>query len=273
MSGAGPVPPGSIHPLAGLMRGFVVDWLACADPEACARIMADGYTATVGGVRLAGRESDYLPATMGQLQRFPGLLVTVHDLWLTDRRAALRFTEHGAAPDRGPAAWAGIGIFDWDGARLTANVTEEDYLSRRRQFATRTPDQVARPATAPWSARPEPPDPGAEAAVRSWLAAGDLSGGGGVEIDDGWTGQPTPHLLDQHDVEVDTLMCAGRRVAFHLTQHGTYTGGMGLDDDPVGTPAVLRACGMVTVGAAGAVTGHVVRDRVGLRRDLVAVTA
>lgn len=262
-----------IHPLVELMRGFVVDWLDRADATACQRIMDPGYIAVVGGVALRGRDEEYIPATSGQLRRFPGLLVTVHDLFTSGQQVALRFSEHGPAAERGGAhaAWAGIGIFGWDGARLTSNVTEEDYLSRRRQLATGSSDPVATPATAPWSARPEAPRPDAEDTVRRWLAGGDLAAGGRVSLDDGWTGQPVPALLDAEAVEIDTIFSAGPRVAFHFTQHGRYAGGIGLPEEPVGAAASLRVCGMVTVDGS-AVSGHVVRDRVGLRRDLLAAS-
>lgn len=263
-----------IHPLVGLMRAFVVDWLDRADVSTLQRIMDPGYTAVVGGVTLSGRDEEYAPATLGQLRRFPGLLVTVHDLFTSGEQVALRFTEHGASVAQGgaPAAWAGIGIFGWDGARLTTNVTEEDYLSRRRQISTGRPDPVATPATAPWMAQPEAPQGAAEEAVRRWLADGDLVLGGQVLLDDSWTGQPVPTLVHADGVEIDTLFSAGERVAFHATQSGRYAGGLGLPDEPIGAAIGLRLCGMVTVDGS-AISGHVVRDRVGLRRDLVALTS
>ncbi len=260
------------HPLVALARAFVVEWLECADDVACrTRVMAPDYRATVGGVTLAGLDEAYLPATLGQLRRFPGLLVTVHDCFTDGQHLALRFTEHGAAADRdgGAAAWGGIGLFGWDGDRLTWNVTEEDYLARRRQLAAGAPDPVATPATAPWSAGPEPPDPDLEAAVRQWLDDGDIAAGGRVLLDDGWTGQPTPPLLAVTGIEVDTLFVAGQRAAFHLTQRGTYLGGIPLPDQPLGAPAELRCSGMVSLDAAGGLHGHVIRDRVGLRRELL----
>lgn len=265
--------PEPMHPLVGLMQGFVVDWLDRAHAPTCERIMDPGYTAVVGGVSLQGRDEAYLPATLGQLARFPGLLVTVHDLFTSGEQVALRFTEHGLSSERGgAAAWAGIGIFGWDGARLTTNVTEEDYLSRRRQLAGGSSDPVATPATAPWSARPEAADHEAEEVVRAWLAVGDLAAGGRVQLDDGWTGQATPSLLEVVDVHVDTLFSAGARVAFHATQRGAYQGGIDLPDQPLGATVGLRCCGMVHVDEQSGVGGHVVRDRVGMRRDLVNLT-
>ena len=259
-----------IHPLVNLMRGFAVDWLSGAHPEACDRIMDPGYTAIVGGVALEGRDVGYKPSTLAQLERFPGLLLTVHDLFLSEDEVALHFSEHGPSiRDGHSAAWTGIGIFRWNGERLTFNVTEEDYLSRRRQLATGEPDPVAVAAVAPWSAVPEPPDPAAEAAVRAWLDVGELSAGGRVSIDDAWTGQPTPPLLHQHGLDIDTVLCAGRRVAFHATQFGTYLGGLDVPDEPVGADFRMRLIGMVSVVDPTRIAGSIVRDRVGLRRDLV----
>jgi len=255
------------HPLVGLMRRFCVDWLDRADPTIPAAIMAPEYTIHIGGHTLAGRDEQYLPGTMIQLRRFPGLLVSVHELFTTGEQVAMRFTEHGpSAADGGlPAAWTGIGLFWWDGARLTRNVTEEDYHSRRRQLARHRSDPVDAPAPAPWSTMPADPDPGAEDTVRAWLTKGDLDNDGAVLLDDGWCGQPTPPLLDVDDVRVAELFSAGERVAFHIVQSGRYRGGLPATDGAEGTEAELSAVGMVHV-TNGRITGHIVRDRVGLRR-------
>jgi hypothetical protein len=247
-----------------LMRRFCVDWLSRADADVPGEIMAPRYSILIGGHTLAGRDEQYVPATVAQLRRYPGLLVSVQELFTTGEQVAMRFTEHGpsAADDGQPAAWTGIGLFWWDGTRLTRNVTEEDYHSRRRQLATRRSDPVDAPAPAPWSATPAAPDPAAEDAVRTWLAKGDFTG---VLLDDGWCGQPTPPLLDVDAVAVEELFSAGDRVAFHVVQSGRYLGGLPDTDGAEGRAAQLSAVGMVRV-ADGAVTGHVVRDRVGLRR-------
>jgi len=255
------------HPLVGLMRRFCVDWLDRADPTVPGEIMAPEYAILIGGHTLAGRDEQYVPGTMTQLRRFPGLLISVHELFTTGGEVAMRFTEHGpsAADDDRPAAWTGIGLFWWDGTRLTRNVTEEDYHSRRRQLAQRRSDPVDAPAPAPWSATPAGPDPGAEDVVRAWLAKGDLAHDGAVLLDDGWCGQPTPPLLDVDEVRVAELFSAGDRVAFHVVQSGRYRGGLPDTDGAEGLHAELSAVGMVRV-ADGTLTGHVVRDRVGLRR-------
>ena len=165
-----------------------------------------------------------------------------------------------------PAAWTGIGLFWWDGSVLTGNVTEEDYHSRRRQLAERVSDPVDHPAPAPWAVTPRPPDPVAEKAVRDWLGAGDLGRGGTVRLDDGWAGHPTPALLDVTGTEVRELFTAGERVGFRVLQSGRYRGGLPGTVGGGGRAASSSAVGMVAVGADGEISGHVIRDRVGLRR-------
>lgn len=243
------------------MRRFAVDWLGRADPSVCAEIMDPGYSILIGGHTLDGRDDAYIPATSAQLDRFPGLLLSVQDLWTDGDRVAMRFTEHGPSTADGgqPAAWSGIGLFTWNGTRLTRNVTEEDYHSRRRQLAERASDPVESPAPAPWAAAPEAADPAAEKSVREWLAAGDLAP---AVLDDGWTGRPTPPLLDVTRVEVGELFSAGPRVAFQAVQHGRYLGGLPDTAGREGREASMSIIGMVDADGSG----RVVRDRVGLRR-------
>lgn len=252
-----------MHPLVALMRRFTLDWLGGADTTVCAEIMNPAYTVLIGGATLSGLK-EYVPATRGQLERFPGLLLTVHELMTDGGRLAMRFTEHGpSVPDGGqPAAWTGIGMFFWDGERLTRNVTEEDHHSRRRQLVERRCDPIEPPAPAPWAERPARPDAAAESAVRAWLRRGDLAP---AVLDDG---TPGPSLLDVERVEVDELFSAGRRVAFHAVQEGRYRGGLPGTDGAEGTRVRLGLAGLVAVDAAGAVQGRVVRDRAGLRRAL-----
>lgn len=245
------------------MRRFALDWLGRADASVCAEIMSPSYSILIGGHTLDGRDDAYIPGTLAQLDRFPGLLLSVQDLWTDGDRVAMRFTEHGPSEADGgqPAAWSGIGLFTWDGTQLTRNVTEEDYHSRRRQLAQRASDPVESPAPAPWAATPEPADPGTEAAVREWLSTGDLTS---AVLDDGWCGQPTPALLDVTSVEVGELFSAGSRVAFQAVQTGRYRGGLPDTDGRAGREAQLSVIGMLTVDD-GVISGRVVRDRVGLR--------
>jgi hypothetical protein len=244
-----------------------VDWLNRADPAACGEIMHPDYTVLIGGHTLSGRDEEYVPATLGQLRRFPGLLISVAQLFTDGTSVAMRFTEHGAAADGGaPAAWGGIGLFVTDGVRLARNVTEEDYLARRRQLARGESEPVEAPAAAPWSAAPQPGDPGAEDAVRAWLSSGDLACGGAVTLDDGWTGAPTPALLDVTEIHLGELFSAGRDVAFSAVLTGAYRGGLPDTEAGLGRVATLSVVGMVSVDPGGAIRGRVIRDRVGLRR-------
>ena len=260
---------GTIHPLVNLMRRFCVGWLDDADAEVCDQIMDPNYTVRIGGTSISGRDAEYKPATLGQLKKFPGLLISVHDLFLSELEVALHFTEHGPSVSNGKwAAWSGIGIFRWNGERLLSNITEEDYFSRRRQLITGIPDPVGRVAIAPWSATPGQPDHEAEATVRSWLEAGGLVGRDQIKVDDAWTGRFTPPLIDQHGLEIDALFSSGRRVAFHAVQQGTYLGGLEVDHEPVGMEVSMAVAGIVRVDEQGSISGNVVRDRMGLRGDL-----
>jgi hypothetical protein len=240
----------TIHPMATLMRRFAVDWLDRADEAVTEEIMAPGYTVRIGGVVLEGRAA-YTPATSGQLAQFPGLMITVHDVLYADGdRAALRFTEHGASAK---------------GGMLVDNVVEEDYLARRRQLTTGAADPVDPPMVAPWTAPVGAADPAAEKVVREWLeVGGPASADGAVTCDDG----AADRLLDVSGCEVGDLFSAGGRVAFHAVLRGAYVGGLPDVDAAVGREAALSVVGLVSVGADGVVGGHVVRDRLGLRRAL-----
>ncbi|MER5673954.1 nuclear transport factor 2 family protein [Pseudonocardia alni] len=255
-----------LHPLGALMRRFAVDWLDRADPAVPAEIMAPDYTIVIGAYTMRGRE-DYVEATSGQLARFPGLTITVHDaLYTPDGRVALRFTEHGASARGGAAAWRGIGLFTARDGVLVHNACEEDYLGRRRQLHGGAPDPVDPPMVAPWTEPVAGPDTGAEEAVRSWLAAGRVTGPlPGVVADDGRGADP---VLDDVTCEVTALFAAGRRVAFHAVARGRYAGGLPDAPGATGTPVALGIAGLVEPGADGTVTGHVVRDRLGLHRTL-----
>ena len=256
-----------IHPTGALMRRFVVDWLDRADTTVPPEILAPDYTIVIAGVEMAGRDA-YLEATGGQLARFPGLTVTVHDAIFTDDgRAALRFTEHGASARGGAAAWRGIGLFRERDGVLVHNATEEDYLGRRRQLLGGTPDPVDPPMVAPWTEPVAAPDPHAEAAVRAWLEAG-LPTQPGIEYDDGRSDAP---LVDAATTEVTGLFAAGRRVAVHATVRGRYTGGLPDVDSAAavsGAEVTTALAGLLTVADDGSLTGHVVRDRLGLHRAL-----
>ncbi|MDT7743201.1 MAG: hypothetical protein QOE59_2279 [Actinomycetota bacterium] len=254
----------AMHPLGTLMRRFIVDWLDRADASVPPEILAPEYTIVIAGVEMVGRDA-YLEATSGQLARFPGLTVTVHGAFYSpDGLAALRFTEHGASARGGAASWRGIGLFRAEDGRLVHNATEEDYLARRRQLRCGLPDAVDPPMVAPWTEPVREPDPEAEKAVRTWLEAG-APPEPGLVLDDG---RSDDALLDVERVEVTELFSAGRRAAVHAVLHGRYAGGLPDADAAPGMEVRMGVAGIVEVGPDGTLSGHVVRDRLGLRRAL-----
>jgi hypothetical protein len=226
--------------MVDLVRRWCVDWLARADARVCEEILAPDYTLLIGGFTLGPREA-YIEATLKQLGRFPGLGLTVHELIAAEDHVALRFTEHGASPKHGEAAWRGIALFRWDGSRLSECFAEEDYYGRRRQFDTGSCDPIDPPAAAPWNSVPLARDAAAEQVVRDWLDAGDL---GVAALDDG-----RPFDVELEGAEVNELFSAGSRVAFHGRLGGA-----------------LHLAGLVEVRNGEVVGGHVIRDRLGLSR-------
>ncbi|HET9968371.1 MAG TPA: ester cyclase [Streptosporangiaceae bacterium] len=246
-----------------LMRRYCVDYTARHDLSVCDDIMDPGYTLHMGTHDLAGRDDAYKPAAAAQFRQFPGLCLTVSEIVCAGDRLALRFTEHGASArhDGAQAAWAGIGLYRWDGQRLLENYVEQDYLARRRQLAEGRPDPVEPPAVAPWDTRSVPADRAAEEVVRTWLGTGDLSR---VTADDGL---PPHRLIAPARTDVSVLFSAGPRVAFHAVRHGPLTG-----EDPrfAGDgEAFVHVAGVVLVEGGQVAGGRVVRDRLGLLRRLM----
>ena len=248
-----------MHPLPALARRFAIDWLDRADPTVPPTIMTSDYLVHIGGLELVGLDA-YAPATLGQLQQFPGLQFTVHDLVHTGDRLAMHFTEQGASvrPDLRPAAWTGVALFRWDGERLTENWTQEDYAARRRQLADGVPDPVGAPMAAPWTVSPAEPDPAAERVVHAWLATA-MPGADGVRWDDG-SGAPD---FSPTGLEVAEIFSAGAQVAFAATQTGLAPAA---GDEGRG-PERLGLAGLVTVVDGEVTRGVVVSDRLGLVRS------
>jgi predicted ester cyclase len=252
-----------MHPLPALARRFVIDWLDRADADVPPQIMVPGYQVHIGDVELDGLAA-YVPATVGQLEQFPGLQLTVHDLVHTGDRLAMHFTEHGASlrHDLRGAAWTGVALFRWDGDRLTENWTQEDYAARRRQLADGQPDIVGAPMVAPWTVPPAAPDPAAEEVVRAWLATA-VPGTDGVRWDDGRDGP----LIAPADVQVAELFSAGGQVAFAATQLGASLGVGTLSAAVAEGPVRLGLAGLVSVADGCITNGVVVSDRLGLLRS------
>lgn len=254
---------------ARALRGFAIDFLTSHDLGAVDWVMDPAYRLSIGGHLFDGRDEQYLPATAAQLDQFPGLVVTVHDVILGDDGVAMRFTEHGASLRDGGriAAWRGITLFRLAGDRLAHGWAEEDYFARKRQLKSGTADAVAPPALAPWDQPVLPADPATEAAVRAWLPA--MLGDARVDpvlVD----GPPFETLVAVDAVTVSHLFTAGSRAAIHAVCAGRYRGG--LDDiDPrlAGTPVELRLAMMIDVHDGAVVRAQVSGDRLGLHRQLL----
>lgn len=243
-----------------LVRRWAVGWLNGHDPSVSEQILAEDYRLRIGTFELARRDA-YVEATVGQLSQFPGLVLTVHEVLTNGTQAALRFSEHGVSlrHEGRAAAWTGVVLFEGDGSRLVRAWAEEDYAARKRQLASGIPDPVGAPAVAPWDTVAEAPDPAAEAVVRTWLLAG-LPPVEGVLWDDADLDDAGPALIATEG-EVDVVMSAGTRVAFH----GRITGAAA---DGVGGQATMDVGGMVTVSAGAIAEGVVVSDRLSARSAL-----
>ncbi len=259
-----------IHPFVALMRRYVVDYLVCQNPAVCKEIMAPDYVLHMGGTDLGPRDAVYVPAVVRQLEQFPGLCMTVHEIMLSDDdRLAMWFSQHGASArhDGRSAAWSGIGLYQWNGAQLTSNYALEDYYSRRAQLARGTANAVEAPAVAPWDTPPRAAHPEAERAVRQWLMESGWRAADRIAFDDEPVGASTP-LIAVEETVIDDLFAAGDRVAFHTTQTGPYLGGLDTAPDAIGRTGTLYCAGMVSVDAAGRIAGRVIRERAGLARSV-----
>lgn len=256
---------------ARLLRGFATDFLTSHDVAEARRIMAPGYTLHIGGHVFAGRDNHYIPATAAQLDLFPGLIVTVHDVVLAPGWAAMRFTEHGvsARPPAHVAAWGGITLFRIEGEQLGTGWAEEDYFARKRELKSGVCDPILAPMPAPWDQPCEAPDPASEAIVARWLARpANLFGAAVEQIR---VGAPDfADLIAPTRIAVSALFSAGQRAAFHATVGGTYRGGFG-DVAPglAGADIDLRVAGIVDVAAGEVARVQLSADRLGLNRDLL----
>ncbi|TFD62185.1 hypothetical protein E3T39_04095 [Cryobacterium suzukii] len=252
-----------------LMRRFCADWLNKANADVCRQIMSAEYRVEIGGIVLSGL-AEYVPATLQQLRQFPGLEIVVHEVISNGNQMALRFTEHGGSTQGNYAAWVGIALFWSDGSVLVRNVTEEDYTSRRRQLGSGVPDALSDALLEPWVTEPRAPNAGAETRVRDWLEAGGLSVRDAQESRLTWDegAAASVPILNVTSTIVLDLFSAGETVVFRVVESGGYHDGLDLPDQLLGKSGSLSSVGIVRADRTNAITGHVVRDRAGLRRAL-----
>jgi hypothetical protein len=252
-----------------LMKHYVLDYTNRNDQSQTPAIMEPDYLLRMGDHHVRGRDGEYHAATAKQMDQFPNLCLTVHEIATSGERLVMRFSEHGRSRlhDDGACAWGGIGLYAWNGSKLVANHVEQDYMARRRQLGTGVPDRVDHPALAPWNTRAEAPDADAEAAVRLWLESGALAATPGILVDDQWTGAAVSPLIEQSHVEINDFFSCGRTVAFHLAQHGALIPDANVAG-AAGTPVHLHMAGMVHVEGGRVASGRIIRNRLELARRL-----
>ena len=250
-----------MEPFVRLMRTYCIDYTNSHDLSVCDSIMEPDYVVHIAGMSLV-RDAHYKPAVEQVFERFPTLGLAVHELITNGDRLAMRFSEHAATVDGTLACWAGIGLYDWNGTKLTVCRVEQDFVAQQRQLDSGMPDALEPPHLDPWLGTvAQPPNPEAERVVRSWLAAADLRAAAYGRIDDGPVTAHEP-VLSVEAVEVDDLFSAGERVAFRITMRGAYTGGLN-GIEPTGQPMAIAVAGIAGVGDGVVADVHAVTDRFG----------
>ena len=257
-------------PLA-LLRRWVVDYFNAHSPEAAREFIAPDYRLDIGDVLFDGRDDAWLPAVDEQMQRFPGLGMTVHEVVPAADRVALFFTQHGARGGAGGpiAAWSGVAIYRTQAGRLASCVAQEDYLTRSRQLKSGHPDPIDAPAASPWDTPTLAQDPQAESLVRGWLGSHWPTHVDQIRCDDEYlTGRRLRFEVEK--VEIGELFSSGGRVAFHARQTGRYIDGLDCATTERARRQHLNCNGIVHVVDGRIQSGRVIRDRIGLRSRLTA---
>ncbi len=250
-----------MEPFVALMRTYCIDYTNSHDLSVCDSIMEPGYVVHIAGMSLP-RDEAYKPAVETVFERFPNLGLVVHELVTNGDRLVMRFSEHAAQPDGTLACWAGIGLYDWNGTRLTVCRVEQDFWSQQRQLQTGWPDALEVPHLDPWTTTGAvAPDAAAEDAGRRWINAADFTAVPAGRVDEGAPAAHTP-VVEPTKVEVLDLFSAGDRVAFHASMHGTYVGGLtGVEADEQQTH--IDVAGLLTVRDGDVTRASVVTDRFG----------
>jgi hypothetical protein len=258
-----------VHPFVALMRTYCIDYTNSHDQSLYEQIMEPDYVLHTMGFTLSGRDEAYSPAVTQVFEEYPGLGLVVHELVLNGDRLCMRFSEHGASVGHGNrlTAWRGIGLYKWNGRRLVENYVEQDYAARDRQLANGVPNPLDRPHIDPWTTtRPVEEEQAVVDCARRFLEAGDLTAAGGeVVVDDSDVSGSVARVLDVRDVTVNDLFSAGTRVAFHVTMHGPYAGGVdGVADGRAGHPVDLNVAGVADVVDGAVCNLHAVTGKLGV---------
>lgn len=254
---------------ARLLRGFAVDFLTSHDAAAVEWIMDPAYRLSIGGHVFDGRDDSYLPATAAQLDLFPGLCVTVHDVVLSPDAVAMRFTEHGMSARRGtPSSWGGICLFRIEDRRLRFGWAEEDYFGRKLQLKSGVVDAIRPPHPAPWDAPVCDPDPVTESAFATWIMDPMRLV---CEVEEISSGVPKlAELVDPHSFDLSTVFSAGSRGAFHGVVKGTYKDGFAdIATSHAASQISVPVAGIFDTDGRSVTRVQLCGDRLGLHRHLL----
>lgn len=254
-----------------IMKRYCIDYVNVGDQSVTRDLMIEDYLLRMGHYEVRGRDGPYWDATAALMAQFPNLMLTVHEIATSGDRLMMRFSEHGRrARDGAVCAWGGIGLYRWNGDKLVQCNVEQDYLSRRDQIDSGTTDRIDAPLAAPWTGDAEAPDSAAEQYVGDWLESGALETTPGVHCDNGWISGTNAPTLAQDSIEIIDLFSVGKRVGFHILQHGR----LAADLVPGGTgrAASLHAIGIVHVTDGVITGGRVIRNRLDMVKRLEAET-
>lgn len=255
-----------------LMRRYTYGFVNSHDFTVPREIMSEDYTLHVGPDTLSGRDDRYLPAVRQQMDQFPQLGYSIHELITDGQKTAVLFSEHGRSsrqPDR-EASWIGMGIYRAADRRLVESWVEQDHYGKRRQLETGTSNPVPRVATDPWTGH-EAAVPDASkrvgARVRAWLEATELWPTPDARLDSGFAQGEQPRIRVTA-TELTAVVAEGNRVGFNAKITGRYEGGLPEYDDCIGETVEtwVGAIGELVDGRVTALRGA--SNRVAVHRQL-----
>jgi len=241
-----------------VFRRYVHGFVNSHDFATPLEIMGEHYTLHAGAATLVGRDVEYLPAVQRQMDQFPTLGYSIHELVTDGEKVAVRFSEHGRSarqPDR-EAAWIGVGIYRAEEGRLVECWVEQDHYGKRRQLATGISDPVQQVATDPWADHADAsPDAttAAEPLVRAWLSSLTSWPPADAHLDPGQAHTEQPRIRVS-EATLECLVAEGSKVGFNARITGEYEGGL---------PELMVVAGQTVetwVGAIGDIVDGAVRN-------------
>ena len=241
-----------------VLRRYAHGFVNSHDFTVARKVMSEDYTLHVGTETLVGRDDHYLPAVQRQMDQFPQLGYSIHELVTDGEKTAVLFSEHGRSSrhtDRA-ASWIGMGIYRASAGRLVECWVEQDHYGKRRQLQSGECDPIPTVAIDPWSDH-ENADPSAsdavEEAVRSWLSRLRMWPPVDADLDSGFAQDEQPRVRVA-ETELIAVVAEHGRVGFNAKIVGSYAGGLPDTDGLVGRRVETW------VGAIGSLSGGTVKD-------------